>query len=42
MRKWAENPSGKLPDLTHKIGIPTHIILWRKERKRRKFMGRKE
>jgi hypothetical protein len=41
MRKWAEYPSGKIPDLTHEIGIWTHEILLRKERKDRKFMGRK-
>jgi hypothetical protein len=33
MRRWAEYPSEKLPDLTHKMGIWTHEILLRKERK---------
>jgi hypothetical protein len=32
-------PIWKIPDLTHEIGIWTHKILLRKERKCRKFMG---
>jgi hypothetical protein len=32
----------KLLDLTHEIGNWTHEILLRKERKRRKFMGKEE
>jgi hypothetical protein len=41
MRKWAEYPSRKLPDLNHEIGNWTHEIVLRKERKGRKFFGRK-
>jgi hypothetical protein len=41
MRKWAEYPSGKIPNLNHEIGNWTHKIVLRKERKGRKFLGRK-
>jgi hypothetical protein len=35
-------PIWKIPDLTHKIGIWTHKIFSRKERKGRKIVGREE